>query len=126
SLQQAITRLAARHTGWFTRLRYEVALMAMMIVVLYRLGRNYFYDSWLAYDLGLAAQPAPVLGIDFLVQSLFWLALWGGLLLWLFTARLRRGLRGEIDRVAASWNSAAAGGRFFRDLEDDCRHIDRF
>ncbi|MEN6556868.1 MAG: hypothetical protein ABFC54_01680, partial [Thermoguttaceae bacterium] len=50
-LDALVTRLAQRHTGWFTRFFYESLLLAMFGFVLYRLGRNFFYDSWLARPL---------------------------------------------------------------------------
>ena len=51
-------------------------------------------------------------------------ALWCGLLLWSFTWRLRRGLRGEIDLVQQRLNSGMlAGENFFIDLEVHCRDV---
>ncbi len=69
-LQALVARQAQRHCGWFTRLRYEVALLLMLGLILYRLGRNFFWDSWLAVDFGFRENPAPVLGLDFFVPAL--------------------------------------------------------
>ena len=88
-LQKVISTLAEQHTGWFTRLRYEVLLLAMIGVIVYRLGKNFFYDSW------LAPEPTATYGWDFFVHAAFWLVAWSALLLWMFTSRLRRGLRGK-------------------------------
>jgi len=119
-LESLITRLAKRHTGWLTRWRYEIMLALMLGMLLYRLGKNFFYDSW------LAAHPGPVFGIDFYVSAGFWLLLWCLLLLWGFCSRLRGGLRGEISRLAVGWDDTAAAGALFASVENDCRRVERF
>ncbi len=97
-LESLISRLAKRHTGWLTRWRYEILLLLVLGVLLYRGGKNFFYDSW------LAPNPTPVFGLEFYASAGFWLLLWCLVLLWGFCSRLRRGLRGEIARLAAGWN----------------------
>ncbi|MFW5693053.1 MAG: hypothetical protein ACOCWL_02450, partial [Thermoguttaceae bacterium] len=119
-LQQLIERLAARHTGWFTRWRYELLFLAMLGFLLFRLGKNYFYDSW------LAEPPAPVAGLDFYLASAFWLLVWAMLLLWLLTGRLRRGLRREVDRLAAGWPDMAGAEGLFGPVETECRRVRQF
>jgi hypothetical protein len=122
-LQHIVARLAARHTGWWVRWRYELGLAAMLGLLLYRFGRNFFYDSWLAVELGLAPLPHPVLGTDFFIGAAFTLLLWSGLLLWLFTARLRRGVRDEVGQLSARWNSAKIMAPVFNELESRCRAV---
>ncbi len=119
-LESLVARLAARHAGWFTRCRYELLLAVMLGLLLYRLGKNFFYDSW------WAAHPGPVYGLDFYVSAGFWLALWCFLLLWAFCRRLRRGLRGEIERLAAGWQDASVAAGIFARVEGDCRSMKRF
>lgn len=114
-LQTLVSRLAERHSGTLVRLRYELLLAVLLVVVLYRMGRNFFWESW------LAPQPAPVLGVDFFLAALFWTVLWSTLLLWSFTARLRRGLRAEIDQLALRWNSAESTAGLFSALDEQCR-----
>jgi hypothetical protein len=118
-LDGLIDALSARHTGWFTRWRYELLLLAMLGTLLYRLGKNFFYDSW------LAPLPTPVFGLEFYLSAGFWLVLWCLLLFWAFSTRLRRGLRCEIDRLAATWQSRPAAS-LFASLDDDCRSIHRW
>jgi hypothetical protein len=124
-LQSLIRNQASRHIGIFTRFRYELALLVVLGLLLYRLGRNFFWDSWLAYDLGFREAPAPVLGTDFFVPALFWLLLWCALLVWAFTSRLRRGLQGEINQLAEQWTGAAPA-RLFVSIEEECRQVHRF
>jgi hypothetical protein len=119
-LESLITRLAKRHTGWFTRWRYEILLLLVLGVVLYRGGKNFFYDSW------LAPHPTPVYGLEFYASAGLWLLLWCLVLLWAFCSRLRRGLRGEINKLAAGWNDTAASAALFASVETDCRHVERF
>lgn len=125
-IQKMIHDLARRNSGWFTRLRYEFALLAVVGLILFRLGKNFFYDSWLAAELGQATAPQPVLGLDFFLQAGFWLLLWCLLLIWLFTARLRRGLKAEIARLSQSWGAASFAGDLFGGLEDDVRSVRAF
>jgi hypothetical protein len=117
-----IARLAQRHTGWFTRWRYEFLLLAMLGVLLYRGGKNFFYDSWLADKFKLQ----PVYGTEFYISAGFWLLLWCLLLLWAFCSRLRGGLQGEISRLAADWSNTASTAGLFAGVEADCRRIERF
>ncbi|MGH7194302.1 MAG: hypothetical protein ACREJM_12345, partial [Candidatus Saccharimonadales bacterium] len=90
-LRQLMARLAQRHTGCWVRFRYELYLAALLVLLLYRFGRNFFIDSWLAAELGWRTQAAPVLGTDFFIAAGFTLVLWCGILLWAFASRLRRG-----------------------------------
>jgi hypothetical protein len=119
-LESLVARSARRHTGWFTRWRYEILLALMIGVLLFRLGKNFFYDSW------LADKPQPMFGIEFYVSAGLWLLLWCLLLLWGFCSRLRRGLRGEIAQLAASWNDASVAGALFASVETECRRVERF
>ena len=119
-LESLIGRLARRHTGWFTRWRYEILLAVMLAALLFRLGKNFFYDSW------LAPRPVAVYGLDFYVSAGFWLLLWCLLLLWGFCSRLRGGLRGEITRLAAGWDDPSVAVALFASVETDCRRAERF
>jgi GTPase SAR1 family protein len=119
-LESLVARLAARHAGWFTRSCYELLLTAMLGMLLYRLGKNFFYDSW------LAVHPTPVYGLEFYVSAGFWLGLWCLLLLWAFCRRLKRGLRGEIDRLAVGWQDASAAAGIFASVEGACRRVEHF
>ena len=89
-------------------------------MLLYRLGKNFFYDSW------LAEHPLPVFGLDFYVSAGFWLVLWCLLLLWAFCSRLRRGLRGEINQLAAGGKTPPRPAGIFAHVEADCRRVERF
>jgi hypothetical protein len=119
-LDAVIDRLARRHSGWMARCFYELLLTAMLGLLLFRLGKNFFYDSW------WAAPAAPVFGVEFYLSAGFWLGLWCLLLLWAFCGRLRRGLRAEIDRLAEGWRNRSSSLRVFAGLEEQCRRIEQY
>jgi hypothetical protein len=119
-LDGLIARLAERHTGWFTRWRYELLLLTMLALLLYRLGKNFFYDSW------WAANREPAWGLQSYLVAGFWLVLWCLMLLWAFTRRLRRGLRREVDQLAQAWTGAGATSAIFARLEGDCHRAEAF
>ncbi len=124
-LQSVITRLAARHAAWWRRWPYELALMAMLGLILFRLGKNYFYDTWLGPLLQVTT-PTPLHGMDFFVQSGFWLLVWCLLLLWLFTSGLRRGLRGAIDELASRWTRETPLTSLFAGTQRQCQAARQF
>jgi len=119
-LESLVAGLARRHTGWLTRFCYEFLLLAMLGFLLYRLGRNFFYDSF------LAPAPVEVYGLDFYLAAGFWLVVWCLLLIWMFTRRLRRGLRREIDQLAGSWNTPGAAAGLFARLEEAAQSARHF
>ena len=119
-LEALIGRAASRHTGLFTRLRYELLLGVMLALLSVRPAKNFFYDSWLADPV------QPVLGLDFYLVSALWLLAWCGLLLWGFTSRLRSGLRREIDQLADGWRTSQPAEGIFAQLESHCREVDHF
>lgn len=120
-LDTLIDRLAARNTGWFTRWRYEAALLTLLGLILYRLAKNFFWDSW------LAPQPAhTVFGLEFYGAAAFWLLLWCIVLFWAFSMKLRRGLRHEIGQLALGWAGARPALGVFAHLENQCRRARQF
>jgi hypothetical protein len=119
-LEALIGRVAGRHTGWFTRWRYELLLLVMLGVLFYRPAKNFFYDSWLMQS------PEPLLGLDFYLVSALWLLAWCGLLLWSFTSRLRRGLKREIGELAQRWSNPQPAAEIFAQLESACQQATAF
>ncbi len=117
-LEEVISRLAQRRAGWLTRVSYELLWIVPLGWLLFRLGKNFFYESYL--------RPESLLGLDFYVQCLFWLLLWSGVLIWLLSRRLRRGLGRELDRLADQWRESPLGGGLFARAEHRCRSVRRF
>jgi hypothetical protein len=119
-LDALVERLAKRHTGWWTRMRYELMLLAMLGLLLYRLGRNFFYDSW------FVEPPRPMFGLEFYVSAGFWLLLWCLILVWAYCSRLRSGLRGQLDHIAAGWQDPSTMSGLFLGVEEHCLRAERF
>lgn len=119
-LDAIIDRLSQRHTRWFTRWRYEILLGLMLVMLVARLGKNFFYDSW------FAPGTSEVYGLDIYLLSAFWLLLWCAMLLWAFTSRLRRGLKHQINELAEGWKTSKPAEGTFARLESDCRRVHRF
>jgi len=119
-LESLIDRLSQRHTGWFTRWRYELLLAGMLVTLVVRLAKNFFYDSW------FASTQTEVYGLDIYLLSAFWLILWCAFLLWGFTSRLRLGLKLQIDQLAEGWNNPKPAEGVFARLECECQRIHCF
>ena len=111
----AVARQVARKAGAFTRLTVETLFIAVMGYLLFLLGRNFFYDApWLG---------RPLLGLNFLIYSAFWVVAWGWLLQWLLMRRLRRGLRREIAGLVDALPAEAIISSLYRDLEGACEGV---
>ncbi|MEX0585681.1 MAG: hypothetical protein WD176_03490, partial [Pirellulales bacterium] len=108
-----IARLTARNSHWSVRAAYELCWGTYLTFILYRVGRNFFYDSWLA--------GAPLLASDFYIPAALFLVLWAGLLIMAFTRRLRRGLEREVGTLAADLVQAQLVHGLFPDVEAACR-----
>jgi hypothetical protein len=119
-LESLLGRLADRHSGWFTRGRYELLLLAALGLLLFRLGKNFFYDSW------IGPHPVAAHGVDFYLVAAFWMGLWCLALLWAFTSRLRRGLRRHVGGLAEDLSDEQSAAGAFALLESDCRRAAQF
>jgi hypothetical protein len=120
-----IDELAVKNSGWFTRLWYELLFLAFVGFVLYRVGKNFFYDSFLREFLGTApAAETPFLGVEFYIAAGVFFVLWTGLLVMLFTRRLRRGLNRRVNDLAAELAQSRLARGLFPQLEQACREIE--
>jgi hypothetical protein len=111
AIDALIDRAAQRHTGWWVRGLYELGLLAMVAAILYRPARNFFYDTW------LSGGNVPLWGLDQYLVSAFWLLVWCGALVWMFTGRLRRGLAAEVAGASVSWSRPEAVAELFAPAE---------
>lgn len=118
-IDDAIERLAKRNSGIIARVWYEFLLMAFIGFVLFRAGRNFFWDTVL--------DPTKVLPMDFYVSAGLFFVLWSVILVMSFCRRLKRGLNSEISAMADEMAQEKLTGGLFPDLEaaiDDV-HRDR-
>ncbi len=111
-----IDELAAKNARWFTQIRYELLFLAYVGFVLYRVGRNFFYDSLF--------HEAPHLTTDFYIPAAVFFVLWSGLLVMMFTRRLRHGLHARVDEMAGELAAGRMAHGLFPQLERACRDVD--
>lgn len=116
SIDRIIDELAAANSGFFTRLWYEVMFLLYVGFVLYRVGRNFFYDSFW--------NGAAMLSVDFYVAAGIFFLLWSGVLVMAFTQRLRRGLKQRIRGWAEERTQKRVAEGLFPRLEHACREIE--
>lgn len=125
-LQRVISEEAKRRTGRFKRGVFELALIIPLGFILFRLGKNYFYDAWLGPEFGFTEHAVPLLGFDFFLQTMFWLLLWSAALLWLFTLGLSKGLRAQVGKLAQSWSQSDALKQLFAGMEQQVQDVEQF
>jgi hypothetical protein len=114
-IDEMINELSKKNSGWFVRGWYETLLLVFVGFVLYRVGRNFFYDSFV--------DEKAVLGMDFFVSAGLFLVLWSSLLVMAFVGRLRRGLNARITALANELAGHRVSRGLFPDLEEGCRRI---
>lgn len=113
------------HSHWFTRFRYELAFAILPAFLLYRIGRNFFYDAfWLGQ---------PHLDTNFYIPAFLFLLLWAAMFVMSFTARLRSGLTRRVQELARELAGVKVGSGLFPTIEQQCREysheadeLDRF
>jgi len=123
-LQASVDRLARDRAGWFIRLCYELLLVLVVGALVFRFLKNFIYDSWLAVEL-YSAPPQPLYGFEFFLAAGVVLVAWSGLLLWLFTSRLKRGIGREIAAFRTRREGPTAVAALFAPAENECREIRR-
>ncbi len=119
--EETIQRLAVQHSRWYVRGFYEFLFGVGIAVVLYRLAKNYFWDTWLD-----PTPDAPVYGLAFYLASLFWIFVWAAVLIWIFLNRIRHGLARHIQHCLRQWRQEAEQTWLFRAWERECEDIRRF
>ncbi len=84
--------LAASHSGFAVRCVYEVLLGALLAYIIGRPAYNFFYANPIRGETLLPA--------DFYIHAAVFLVLWSGLLVMIFTRRMRQGLMQRIGELA--------------------------
>lgn len=114
-LDAEILSAARQHAAWPVRLLYEVGFALLPVWLLFRIGKNFFYDSWW-YE-------RPLLESSFYIPALLFLVLWTALALMLFTARLRRGISWRVRDLATELTQVRFTGGLFPRVEASCREF---
>ncbi|MEQ9408134.1 MAG: dynamin family protein [Fuerstiella sp.] len=121
-IDDVIEQLATASTDWFTRMRYELLFLAYVAFLLGRIGYNFFWSSFLGPATGVSEREE-LFTVDFYIPALLFLVIWSGILVTMFTMRLRRGLTRRVERFAQSMAEARLLHGLFPNLEDTCRHV---
>src|SRR6185295_1489832 len=101
--------LATRHSGFASRSAYEVLLFAMLAYVIGWPAYNFFYaHPWLG---------RPLIPADFYIHGAIYVTLWSGILVMLFTSRLRSGLVQRVTELARQMAESRLSAGLFPDLE---------
>lgn len=111
-IDDLILETAKRNSRWFTRFCYEICFAVFPGFLLYRVGRNFFYDSfWL---------DKPLLDTNFYIPAALFFLFWAATFVMSYTWRLRRGLTERIEKLARELASLNAAHSLFPDLEQQC------
>jgi hypothetical protein len=115
-------RTRRRAGSWFHFL-LELLFCLLPAALLARLAYNFFYEhNWLSI-----AEPErgvkPIYGIEYLVQALLWIAMWGLLLRGWLMWRLMRGLSRDVRRMLDELSPSMVLGPLFDDLLAEVRRI---
>ncbi|MFK7777372.1 MAG: 50S ribosome-binding GTPase, partial [Gimesia sp.] len=110
-----IAKLACKNSGWFTRAVYEILFLSLAVYALVRIGKNFFYDSFL--------NERNILTIDFYVTAGVIFLIWTGFLVIMFTRKLKRGLEQEINQLSNDLANAKLSHGLFPHLEQACQQV---
>jgi hypothetical protein len=116
-VDEIIQQLAVRNSRWYIRGWYELLFLAFIGFVLYRAGRNFFYETFVL--------EGPFLTTDFYLPAAVFFVLWSGALVMAFTRRLRYGLTREVDRLAGDLVDIRLSDGLFPGLDAACRRVHR-
>jgi hypothetical protein len=108
-LEAILGDLAKRHNHLWQRVLYETLLGGMLLFLLIRPAKNFFFDSFF-YNV-------PLFGLDYYIVSLFWLIVWSAILLGFFTWMLRGGIDRSIREASANWDHLPSQNQLFSALE---------
>ena len=87
-------------------------LVSYLAYVLFRIGKNFFYESFLDHDA--------ILSTDFYIPATVFLILWTALLVTAFTHRLRKGLSHKIEELSQVLVNRQMDQTLFPDLQQVC------
>ncbi|HET6422868.1 MAG TPA: hypothetical protein VFG20_04240, partial [Planctomycetaceae bacterium] len=116
-LDEAILHTARRRSGILARVGYETLFAILPVYLLVRIGKNFFWDSWILHQ--------PLLESQFYIPAALFLVLWTVIVLGLFTARLRSGLKYSVQRLAEELAGSKLAAGLFPQLDEQCRDYAR-
>jgi len=115
-IDDTIERLAKRNSGMLARVWYETLFMSFVAYVLFRAGKNFFWDTFVD-------STAKVLPFDFYISAGLFFVLWSVILVMSFCRRLKRGLSSEITAMADEMAAEKLTSGLFPDLEAALQNV---
>jgi hypothetical protein len=116
TLAEVTDERTRRRAGALFHLVLELLFCLVPALLLGRLAYNFFYEhNWLAITEPDRAVK-PVYGLEYLVQALLWIVVWGLLLRGWLVWRLQRGLARDIRRMLEGLTPTAVLGPLFEEL----------
>lgn len=112
-IDELIRELSQRNSRLWIRAWYELLFVSYLLFVLYRVGKNFFYESFVLDEA--------LLSTDFYIAAALFFVLWTGLLVMLFTRRLRRGLDRKIGELVQQLVEIRLSRGLFPQLETASR-----
>ena len=112
-VDRAVEHLGKRNSGALTRFMYDTLFLIYPVFLLYRIGRNFFWDSFI--------KSQGILSADFYLPAGVFLLLWCGLFLMFFIRRLRRGLKQEVKKLVERMISRKLNNDLFPTLKEQCQ-----
>lgn len=97
-----IKQAAGQQSRWWIRWKYELLLSVLLVYLICWPAYNFFYLH--------PVRGVPLISSDFYIHGAVFLAIWGTVLIMMFTRRMRRGLNrqiGELARTMAATRLAA-------------------
>jgi hypothetical protein len=116
-IDRLIQELAAKNCGWLTRCWYEVLFLVYVVLMIGRVGYNFFWSSFLGPIMGRTEAAEELLTVDFYVPATLFLVIWSVLLVAMFTSKLRRGLRQRVISFAEDMAGSQLAHGLFPSLE---------
>ncbi|HWL08563.1 MAG TPA: hypothetical protein VNQ76_09170, partial [Planctomicrobium sp.] len=113
-IDEVIQEQTTKNSRWRSRFLYELIISTYLGFVLYRVGRNFFYDSFWG--------DTPLLSTDFYLAAGLFLLIICGVLIFRFTLQLRRGLTTRIRSVTERLVDSRLGRGLFPNLEEAVHH----
>ncbi|WP_437191707.1 dynamin family protein [Planctomicrobium sp. SH527] len=109
-IDDVIQKQAAENSRWWRRATYELVLTLYLGFVLYRVGKNFFYDTFL--------QQEHFLTTDFYIAAGLFLLIICGALIFRFTRQLQRGLKARVMAMTDQLVQSRIGRSLYPELEE--------
>ncbi len=116
-VEEIIAELSVKNSKWWIRAWYEFLFISLIAFILYRVGKNFFYESFVHNQVLLSS--------DFYLAAALFLVLWSGVLVITFTKRLRKGLTQQVQQLANKMVESKLSIGLFPGLETAARKAAR-